>query len=57
MLFTLHNKGNMHKKRYSEQSRIPSNNMEKSFKFQLTTYKVEIGIELFGVPPYKNGIQ
>ena len=57
MLFTLHNKTNMHKKRYSEQSRIPSNNMEKSLKFQLTTYKVEIGIELFGVPPYKNGIQ
>ena len=56
MLFTLHNKTNMHKKRYSEQSRIPSNNMENSLKFQLTTYKVEIGIELFRVPPNKNGV-
>lgn len=47
----------MHKKGTPQQSRIPSNNMENSLKFQLTTYKVEIGIELFGVPPYKNGIQ
>lgn len=57
MLFTLHNKANMHKKGTPQQSRIPSNNMENSLKFQLTRYKVEIGIELFGVPPYKNGIQ